>query len=169
MPALSVLWSRAVLKLFGDRIERVNERLVLVADDKKIAKAGKKMPAVKSLFQKSESNTKPSSIMGHSTQAISILAHAADELLAVPLDIKIHEGLIFSNRDRRTLLDKLVTLVSGLGITQPCYLGARVLGQIKDHHRHARAGARPSDPRPLGQCGLSLAPETEGPSAPWTT
>jgi len=124
LPALSVLWSRAVLKLFGDRIERVNERLVLIADGKKIAKAGKKMPAVKSLFQESESNTKPSFIMGHSTQAISILAHAADTLLAVPLDIKIHEGLIFSNRDRRTLLDKLVTLVSGLGITQPCYLVA---------------------------------------------
>lgn len=62
--------------------------------------------------------------MGHSTQAISILARAADSLLAVPLDIQIHEGVIFSNRDKRTLLDKLVSQVSGLGLVEPSYLVA---------------------------------------------
>jgi hypothetical protein len=115
---------KLVLGLFGDRIERINGRLVLIADGKKIAKSGKKMPGVKSLFQESESNTKPSFIMGHSTQAISILARAADSLLAVPLDMQIHEGVVFSNRDKRTLLDKLVTQVLGLGLVQPSYLVA---------------------------------------------
>ncbi|ASJ73893.1 transposase [Granulosicoccus antarcticus] len=62
--------------------------------------------------------------MGHSTQAISTLARAADSLLAVPLDIQIHEGVIFSNRDKRTLLDKLVSQVSGLGLAEPSYLVA---------------------------------------------
>jgi len=55
---LRATWTRVVLKIFGDRIERVNERLVLIADGKKIAKSGKKMPAVKSLFQESESKVK---------------------------------------------------------------------------------------------------------------
>jgi len=62
--------------------------------------------------------------MGHSTQAISILARAANTLFAVPLDIQIHEGVIFFNRDKRTLLDKLVSLVSGLNLAEPCYLVA---------------------------------------------
>jgi len=119
---LSAVWTRTVLSLFGENIERVNARPVLLADGKKNAKAGKKMPAVKHLHQESESNTKPSFIMGHSTQAVSVLARAASTLFAVPLDIKIHEGLIFSNRDKRTLLDKLLNLVNNLTLKEPCYL-----------------------------------------------
>ncbi|ASJ73892.1 hypothetical protein [Granulosicoccus antarcticus] len=56
---LSVLrstWMKVVLRVFGDRIERVNGRVVLIANGKKIAKSGKRMPGVKSLFQESESN-----------------------------------------------------------------------------------------------------------------
>ena len=40
----------------------------------------------------------------------------------MPLDIQIHEGGVFSNRDKRTLLDKLVTQVLELGLAQPSYL-----------------------------------------------
>ena len=121
---LSTLWTRTVLSLFGEKIERLNGRPILLADGKKNPKAGKKMPGVKSLHQESESNTKPPFIMGHSTQAVSVLAQAAGILFAVPLDIKIHEGLIFSNRDKRTLLDKLLDLVNNLKLDQPCYLVA---------------------------------------------
>jgi hypothetical protein len=121
---LSALWTRTVLSLFGEKIARVNGRPVLLADGKKNAKEGKKMPGVKSLHQDSESNTKPSFIMGHSTQAVAVLARAASTFFAVPLDIKIHEGLIFSNRDKRTLLDKLLNLVNNLKLNEPCYLVA---------------------------------------------
>ena len=121
---LSALWTRTVLSLFGEKIERLNGRPVLLADGKKNAKEGKKMPAVKSLRQDSESNTKPQFIMGHSTQAVAVVARAASILFAVPLDIKIHEGVIFSNRDKRTLLDKLLGLVNNLKLNEPCYLVA---------------------------------------------
>ena len=114
LPKLSVVWTRAVFHLFGDRIKRVNGRPVIVGDGKKKGKEGKKMPAVKSLHQESESNTKPAFIMGHSYQALSVLVTAASTVFSVPLDIKIHEGLIFSNRDRRTLLDKILGLLSSL-------------------------------------------------------
>ena len=51
-------------------------------------------------------------IMGHSFQALSLLVHAAGgQVAAVPLTSRIHEGLVFSNRDSRTLLDKLVALL----------------------------------------------------------
>lgn len=121
---LRALWSAAVIKMFASRVERVNGRPVLLADGKKVAKSGKKMPGVKLLHQESDSNTKPSFIMGHSTQAISILVNAASSVLAVPLDIQIHEGVVFSNRDKRTLLDKALLLLAGLKMTEPCYLVA---------------------------------------------
>ena len=124
LPLLSAVWTRMVLSLFGERIERVKGRPVLLADGKKAAKEGNKMPAVKSLHQESESNTKPNYIMGHSMQAVSVLTRAAKTVFAVPLDIKIHEGVVFSNRDKRTLLDKLLNLVSNLHFKEPCYLVA---------------------------------------------
>ncbi len=85
------------------------------------------MPGFKLLHQKSDSNTKPEFIMGHSTGAISMLVNAADSLLAVPLDIQIHEGVIFrnasrSNRDKRTLLDKALLQLAGLKMAKPCSL-----------------------------------------------
>ena len=70
------------------------------------------MPGVKYLHQQSASNTKPEYIMGHSLQAISLFVHSGGgQVAAVPLTSRIHEGLVFSNRDARTLLDKLVALL----------------------------------------------------------
>ena len=51
-----------------------------------------------------------------------MVARAAAGFFAVPLACAIHEGVVFSNRDKRTLLDKLVILLHSLGITLPYYL-----------------------------------------------
>lgn len=118
------LWMRSVLKLFDRQLERVNNRIVLVADGKKIAKSGKKMPGVKKLHQESDDNTKPSYIMGHSTQCVGILAWANQSCLCVPLIMRIHEGLIFSNRDNRTLLDKLLQAIGRMDLDEKFYLVA---------------------------------------------
>src|SRR5580693_9849880 len=82
------------------------------------------MPAVKLLHQQSDANTKPEYIMGHSLQAVSVLVHAARSFFAVPLAARIHEGLVWSNRDRRTLLDKMLALLGLLGIATPFYFVA---------------------------------------------
>lgn len=95
-------------------------RPVLVGDGIKVAKSGKKMPAVKKIQQQSESNTKPEYIFGHSCQAVAVLLRAtAQSVFAVPLTCRIHEGVVFSNRDNRTLLDKMILLVNALGIDEP--------------------------------------------------
>src|SRR3954466_6249628 len=120
---LSALWAQAVLQLFPSPV-RVNGRLVLVGDGIKAPKRGKKMPAVKLLHQQSESNTKPEYIMGHSLQAVSLLVHAASSCFAVPLAGRIHEGLVWSNRDRRTLLDKMLVLLGIAAVEQPFYVVA---------------------------------------------
>jgi len=120
---LSALWAQAVLRLFPAPL-RVNGRLVLVGDGIKIGKRGKKMPAVKLLHQQSDVNTKPEYIMGHSLQAVSLLVKAAQSVFAVPLAVRIHEGLVWSNRDRRTLLDKMLDLLGILDINGAFYFVA---------------------------------------------
>jgi hypothetical protein len=107
---LTDVWTGLVLKLFTP--VRVGDYLVCLADGIKVGKEGKKMPAVRSLFQSGGSNSKPPYIMGHSFQAISLLVRGVTgAVAAVPLTARIHEGLIFSNRDQRSLLDKMVTLL----------------------------------------------------------
>ena len=120
---LAALWAQAVLRLFPSPL-CVNGRRVLVGDGIKVAKRGRKMPAVKLLHQQSDANTKPEYIMGHSLQAVSLLVHAAQSVFAVPLAVRIHEGLVWSNRDRRTLLDKMLGLLGGLDIKDPFYFVA---------------------------------------------
>jgi len=124
-PALDVdslvrAWCRLVFRVHPG-IVRVNDRAVLVGDGLKVAKAGRKMPAVKKLHQPSESNTKPEYIFGHSCQAIAVLTRALSSVFALPLAARIHEGVVFSNRDRRTLLDKMILLIASLDLKERFY------------------------------------------------
>ena len=116
---LTALWAQAALRLFPEPL-CLNGRRVLVGDGIKIPKRGKKMPAVKLLHQQSGTN-KAEYIMGHSLQAVSLLVQAADSVFAVPLAARIHEGLVWSNRDRRTLLDKMLALLEIIAIKDPFY------------------------------------------------
>jgi len=84
---------------------------VCIADGLKAPKEGRKMPAVKKLHQESTNNSKPPFIFGHSFQCISLLARTASgHAMAVPLTARICEGVVWSNRDKRTQLDRLVLL-----------------------------------------------------------
>lgn len=103
---------------------RVNGRILILCDGIKAPKEGRKMPAVKSLHQESESNSKSEYIMGHSFQAVSILTSAAGYFFATPIIAQIHEGIVLSNRDQRTLLDKMILMLDHLVITTPFYLVA---------------------------------------------
>ena len=116
-------WVRTVFARMPG-IHRVNGRPVLLGDGLKIPKRGRKMPAVKLLHQVSDGNTKPEFIMGHSLQVVSVLVSAAATFFAVPLSARIHEGLLFSNRDQRTLPKKFLSLVGALAIAGPVYLVA---------------------------------------------
>jgi len=120
LETLTQKWAELVIKLCPG-VLRVNGRLLLVGDGLKAPKSGKKMPGVKLLHQGSESNTKPTYIMGHSCQAVGVLAGALRSVFAIPLASRIHEGVVFSNRDKRTLLDKMVLLLFSLGISEPFY------------------------------------------------
>ena len=139
---MSALWAQVVLRLFPDPL-RVNGRLIVVGDGIKVQKSDKKMPAVKLLHQESVSNTKPEYIMGHSLQAVSVLVQAAESVFAVPLATRIHEGLVWSNRDKRTLLDKMLALLKIVEIRQPFYFVAdanyasqKIITGLLDQNNH---------------------------------
>ena len=120
---LTCAWRALVFRL-DPGILRVNRRPVLVGDGIKVAKAGRKMPGVKKLHQQSESNNKAEYIFGHSCQAVAVLTQALSSVLALPLACRIHEGTVFSNRDHRTLLDKMILLLDSLALKQPFYFVA---------------------------------------------
>ena len=103
---------------------KINGRLIILGDGVKSAKEGRRMPGVKSLHQESESNSKAEFIMGHSFQALSLLTTSLGYFFATPIVAQIHEGIVESNRDQKTLLDKMVFMLTGLCITQPFYLVA---------------------------------------------
>jgi hypothetical protein len=114
------LWVEIVLSIFPGNL-KVNGRIIIVGDGIKIPKEGKKMPGVKSLHQESESNTKSEYIMGHSCQAVAVLVGALKSVFAVPLASRIHEGIVYSNRDKRTLIDKIIILLNSFALSAPFY------------------------------------------------
>ena len=115
LPNLTHVWVRLALTLF--RPVTVGRHIVCLADGWKVPKEGKKMPAVKSLHVESANNTKPAFIMGHSFQAVSLLVHAGPaSVAAVPLAVRIHEGVVTCSANRRTLLDKLAALMAEIAV-----------------------------------------------------
>jgi hypothetical protein len=132
---LGALWAALVTRAHPGAL-RCRGRLVLVGDGLKVPKSGRKMPAVKKLHQPSASNTKPPYIMGHSCQAVGVLVHAGASVAALPLAARIHEGVVFSNRDRRTLLDKMIALLDALALSDPFYF-------VADAYYASRKIARP--------------------------
>lgn len=106
---LTELWTRWCRDAFP--AFSVGAHRVCIADGLKAPKEGRKMPAVKKLHQESANNSKPPFIFGHSFQCLSLLTRTAQgHAAAVPLAARICEGVVWSNRDRRSQLDRLVLL-----------------------------------------------------------
>lgn len=140
---LTAGWIKLALRLF--RPLRLGSRLVFVADGIKVPKEGRKMPAVKKLFQQSENNSKPTFIFGHSFEALGLLVQGPlGHIACVPLLSRIQEGLVFSNRDKRTLLDKFVQLFLSIAsllepalvVADALYCTRKVIRPLLDNGHH---------------------------------
>jgi hypothetical protein len=110
LETLTSLWVDVVMRSFTPVQEQ--GYVIYASDQLKVAKEGKKMPAVKNLHQESEDNTKPEYIMAHSIQAVSLLVGGpGGSVFAVPLIARICEGLIWRReRKRKTLVDKMAAM-----------------------------------------------------------
>jgi hypothetical protein len=105
---------------------KINDRLVLLADHTKTPEDGRKIPAVSTLHQDSETASKPSFFRGHHWGCIAMLMKGYNKFFATGLYAQIHEGLsLFETSDKS--VPKTVKIVQmanavtiGMGI--PCYL-----------------------------------------------
>jgi len=88
---LMVLWWEWLVK--RDVAYRVSGRMVLVGDHTKTPKDGRKIPAVTTLHQDSETASKPSFFRGHHWGCVAMLVQGCGRSLAIPLWASIQEGL----------------------------------------------------------------------------
>jgi len=164
---IAALWTRTVLARLDAFLLRSGGRPVFLADGIKIAKSGRKMPAVKKLHQESDDNTKPEFIFGHSCQAVTAVVRAAAGHFALPLACRIHEGVVFDSCDGRSQLDRLVEMTLALGVSAPAllvadayYAAAKVIRPLLAAGWHLISAARmnavayrPPPPPPAGRRG----------------
>ena len=107
---MMLIWWQWLVK--KDIAHRINDRLVLIGDHTKTPKDGRKMPAVTTLHQDSETGSKPSFFRGHHWGCIGILVQACDKYFAVPLWANIQEGLgLFTKSGDSEPLSKTVRVV----------------------------------------------------------
>ena len=107
---------------------RMGDRMVLLADHTKTPKDGRKMPAVTTLHQDSETASKPSFFRGHHWGCIGMLVQAGDKYFAMPLWANIQEGLgLFTKSGDAEPWSKTVQIVAmaqrvALAMRTPAYL-----------------------------------------------
>jgi len=90
---------------------RVNGRLVLMGDHTKTPKDGRRIPAVTTLHQDSETASKPTFFRGHHWGCVALLIKSAGKCFAAPLEARIHEGLKLFEESDGEPLPKTVRIV----------------------------------------------------------
>lgn len=104
------LWMALCFRIFKPVC--IDGYMVLIGDGIKVGKEGKKMPAVKSLYQDSQNNSKAEFMMGHYLQAFCLaVTSPLGSIAAIPLVSQIHDGIVWSNRSKKTVLGRFVDLV----------------------------------------------------------
>lgn len=109
---LTQAWLELVLRLFVPMT--AGDRYVCLADGIQVGKEGKKMPAVKSLFNDSPNNSKSRFIMGHAFHAVSLLIQCGSRVLAIPLISRIDEGVVWPGQPTESRPRKLASLICQL-------------------------------------------------------
>ena len=117
---LTLLWGQAIDFILKDHFCLFNGKKVYLIDGIKAAKEGRRMAGLKWLFQDSQNSSKPSYIFGHSCQALHVLVNAGKSHIAVPLIMRIHEGL---NDRRGPLVMRILDLVLSLTIKDSYIVG----------------------------------------------
>ncbi len=104
----STAWSGAhLLRLWRgwlareERLYRVDGRIVLIGDHTKSPKDGRRIPALETLHQDSETASKPSFFRGHHWGALAVLLRAGKKFFATPLWAEIHREHLHGSRATR--------------------------------------------------------------------
>ena len=90
---------------------RANGRLVLLGDHTKTPKDGRKIPAVSTLHQDSQTASKPTFFRGHHWGCVALLLESAGKCFAAPLEARIHEGLELFEKSQDAQPPKTIRMV----------------------------------------------------------
>ena len=99
------------LKWLGEqeRGVQVKGRLVLIGDHTKTPSDGRKIPALTTLHQESETASKPSYFRGHHWGCVTMLVQAGKKYFSTPLEARIQEGK--AGDDNRQTTPKTIQIV----------------------------------------------------------
>lgn len=92
-----------------ERGVEVNGRLVVIGDHTKTPRDGRKIPAMTTLHQESETGSKPSYFRGHHWGCVAMLTQAGRKFCSMPLEARIQEGN--AGDDDRKSVPKTIQLV----------------------------------------------------------
>ena len=100
-------------------VHMLNDRVILVGDHTKVVKDGRKMPAIETLHQDSETGSKPSYFQGHHWACISLLIKAGNKFFGAPIWAEIHRESLGEKRTTR-IVNQAGSIVQSL--EQKAYL-----------------------------------------------
>lgn len=168
MDEVCVRWGRWLSSQAS--IRTLKGQRVYAGDGIKVSKEGRKMPGVKGLHQESADVNKPEWIRGHHFSALSLLLGQGQALFAVPLVLKLHDGIEPVGADRKlTLVDKMAAvcvafMVTGsYGLLDAYYASAKILTPFRAHGLHLICRAPISS---VGHAAFSANPSVRGPGRP---
>jgi hypothetical protein len=157
-------------------VYRINGERVYVGDGIKVAKEGRKMPGVKRLHQESEDVSKPEWIRGHYFNALSILLSAGGACFAVPLILRLQDGLMPQAPAKAKAKTKKTTLVTQMAdlcrtyaqpgsyvVLDAYFACAPVLTRFRRHSLHLISRVRCST---VAHAPFSTVPTIKGPGRP---
>lgn len=154
-------------------VHRLKGQRVYVGDGIKVAKEGRKMPGVKGLHQESEDVSKPEWIRGHYFNALSLLLGAGSAYFAVPIILKVHDGLTAAEaseaQPKTTLVTKMADLCTaypqaGSYIVLDAYFACEpVVTRFRRHQLHLISRVRSST---VAHAQFSVVPTVKGPGRP---
>jgi hypothetical protein len=158
-------------------VHRIQGQRVYVGDGIKVAKEGRKMPGVKGLHQESEDVSKPEWIRGHYFHALSLLLGAGSANFAVPVILKVHDGLTTAapeatdaeTKPKTTLVTKMADLCTayaqaGSYIVLDAYFACEpVMTRFRRHQVHLISRVRSST---VARAQFSAVPTVKGPGRP---
>ena len=84
-----------------NRSYKVADRVVMIGDHTKLPKDGRRIPAVDTLHQDSETATKPSFFRGHHWGFLGLLIHSGQRFFAAPVWGEIHQQKLHGSRTTR--------------------------------------------------------------------
>lgn len=122
LETLTKLWCKNCISVLKNFLVTVNDRYVFAIDGIHAPKEGRRMPGVKSIYQTSENNSKPTYIMGHSCQMLGVIAKTLSGYVLVPLVMRIFGGIKNNQGEIENTYDCAFYLMKFLILEKPAYI-----------------------------------------------